>query len=451
MAVFDPQLTPMIERFVGVNPEAFESRTFPFFEGDDVARLFVVSIAEFEFRGRTIRGLPVEVKLPDGKVIFSRVFEIYLSRNGVRLLELAKERTPAAGVEAVIFFEVNRGDIVSDTVFEIAPREGLAATEFLSMTAHFSHILRSALGLSTNAYQKLVRERFDRETGVLERVGDVLLERAGELLIALQDPIEALAGIFANGKMPAELWRPSVRPEDFDASLQSLAASIDGTIDAVLQRVADLPRLNLSSHLQDIPGESLLPNFLAEVLSALRAAISSVERLWNRLLQFVTDAANFIKANKPHSADSFDTLIGYLCGLWDGAIDAISGLVELAALAVGLAGAFLKSATAPRTALQLFLEAMDQMLAAFRMIDWLQVWTHFISKILPKIVDMLQREGNELLNTVARSAAEAGYYFGYVVYNIAEAFFPPLKLSKVAAGARAATNASQFVDRIILR
>ena len=83
------------------------------------------------------------------------------------------------------------------------------------------------------------------------------------------------------------------------------------------------------------------------------------------------------------------------------------------------------------------------------MVDWVEIWSHFVSIILPRIVEMLRREGEELLDKIARNSAAAGYYFGYLVYNIAETFFPPLKLSKVAAGSEAATNAARVADRIL--
>ena len=101
-------------------------------------------------------------------------------------------------------------------------------------------------------------------------------------------------------------------------------------IDRVLDALASIPRLSLSDILSDLPGESLLPEAIARLVFAFRRMASDVEGMWNGVLQFVTDAAQFIKANKPNAGDSFDTLIGYFCGIWDGIIDAVSGLLELA-------------------------------------------------------------------------------------------------------------------------
>jgi len=442
----------LVERFTDVRLSGFKNRVFEFFDaGDDVAHLFAASVLEFEVHSQSLfKGSPFEVsvRLPDRKVLIGQTFEIYLSRSGVRLLELANERKPGHGIEAVIFLEANRGDVISRTVFEIAPRAGLSASQFLSATAHFSPILSSALSLSRRDYEQLVKDRFDG-AGLFDTVEDVLLEHTGELLIALEGPVASLAAGLGGVKMPRELWHPGERPKNFNEFLSTLALTLDTAIDRVLDALASIPRLSLSDILSDLPGESLLPEAIARLVFAFRRMASDVEGMWNGVLQFVTDAAQFIKANKPNAGDSFDTLIGYFCGIWDGIIDAVSGLLELAGLGLRLLGNFVKASKEPRVAIELILEALDQLLAAFRMVDWVEIWSHFVSIILPKIIEMLRREGEELLDKIARNSAAAGYYFGYLVYNIAETFFPPLKLSKVAAGSEAATNAARVADRIL--
>ena len=454
MGVQDPRLRLLVERFKDVRLIGAENRVFEFFDaGDDVAHLFAASVLEFEIHSQSVfKGTPfqITVHLPDGKVLFGPTFEIYLSRNGVRLLELANDREPGAGIEAVIFLEVNRGDVISKTVFEIAPRDGMTASQFLSETVHFSPLFSSALRLTRREYEELVEKRFNGE-GVFDTVEDMLLEAAGELLIALQGPVQNLAHALADKKMPHELWHPTDRPKDFNEFLNELAQTFDGAIDAVLDALASVPRLSVSQLLEELPGESLLPDAIVDHISAFRRLVSDVERMWNGFLQFFTDAAQFIKLNKPSAGDSFDTLIGYFCGIWDAIIDSVSGLIELAGLALSLLGAFIKASKDPRVAIELVLEALDQLIAAFKMIDWGAIWSHFAVAILPKVVDILRREADDLADDIARNSAAVGYYFGYLVYNIAETFFPPLKLSKAAAGTKAATNAARYADRIFSR
>ena len=116
MGIQDPRLRSLVERFTDVRLSGFKNRVFEFFDaGDDVAHLFAASVLEFEVHSQSLfKGSPFEVsvRLPDRKVLIGQTFEIYLSRSGVRLLELANERKPGHGIEAVIFLEANRGDVI---------------------------------------------------------------------------------------------------------------------------------------------------------------------------------------------------------------------------------------------------------------------------------------------------------------------------------------------------
>jgi hypothetical protein len=168
------------------------------------------------------------------------------------------------------------------------------------------------------------------------------------------------------------------------------------------------------------------------------------------VIRFLQSLVDFMKQHRPAAGDSFNTFLGYLCGLWDGIVDSLTGLLETLALGLGLLAAFLKASLSPRIAFQAALEGLDQLLQALGRINWLALWNHFVSETFPKIVHFLTEHAPTLIvDKIAANTATVGYYFGYVAYNIAEAFFPPVKLGKVAKGVDAADGVANLVRRAL--
>jgi len=68
--------------------------------------------------------------------------------------------------------------------------------------------------------------------------------------------------------------------------------------------------------------------------------------------------------------------------------------------------------------------------------------------------DALLKKGQELMDAIDKAFtsnnAAVGYYFGYLVYMVAESFFPPIKLTKAArAASRSAGAAQAFFEALV--
>jgi len=415
-------------------------------KNDQVGHVIVASIMRISVP-------KVEVELPfdlgtreiirGGPTTLEQNTEIYLSRNGVQLLQLSSKRTPGEGTSALIFAEVEDSeekDIVSDRVFEIVPRTGGSLEAFRASNAHIASLMASTLGLSRPDYEDLVEDRFNNGGNTFFSVHDLALKGVGLVLDELKPLTNDFAKLMGQYKMPEELWKPDRMTDDFKTLVASLGQKLDTAANGVLDGLTDLPKLRIVSTVTALPGSSNFP--------VLLGLLSWIESTWNTMLDLVADAARFLRDNKPQAADALGALIGYYCGLWDAIVDAAAGIVEMVSLGLGLVSAFIRAQANPQRVSNFVLEAFDEVVQAISRIDWVKLWNHLLGKIIPKVVKLLRERAASLADKASRSTATAGYYFGYLVYNVVEIFFPPLKFTKVARATEAATETAQFANRV---
>lgn len=308
------------------------------------------------------------------------------------------------------------------------------------------------LDVSDDAYTELVESRFEeRRDSDSSVVGDFVRDIADDGMDWLIKQLTDFSNKLKNYKMPRELWHPNEAPADFNKFLNDLSRTIDNTINDGLKAVSNLPRLDLTGFIDDhlpLPMASL-PDIIVEFINSIKDITRKIDSRINGLIEFIEETAEFVKSNKPDTIDSLNTLIGYICGLWDGAIDLVAGFIELVTLGLKLLKLKMAFDKEPRRTLQLLLESLDQIFHAFSKIDWAAFWKHLKEETLPKVMEALEFRLDELLNEFTRNSASAGYYLGYLVFNIIESFFPPLKFSKVAAVSEQASKVALYTNKIM--
>ena len=417
----------------------------------DVYRLMIISALEFEFAGgRAEIPLLGEVKFPKSKFSGTSVNEVYISENGVKLLELSQTVKPEGITNFIIFLEVNnQRDRISPPVFEIVARSGKNLSAFFSETANIRPVLVDILNSSDREYRELVSSRFEKSGSIVVEIEAYLIDKTNQGIDFLIKQIASLMQLIENYKMPRELWNSAERPEDFNQTLNQISSSIDQTIENLLSFLEEkLPSIDISSLLDEIPLRDNLPDWVAALLNSVEKITQRVQAKINGILELVRQIAVFIRANKPDTIDSFDTLIGFISGLWDGIIDLITGVFGLINMALELLNILLASSKDYRLTLQLILEATDQLLQAIDRIDWSEFWQHFQEQTLPMLKQLIEETADDLVNDIATNSGLAGYYFGYLVYNIIEIFFPPLKLTKLSKVGSTPSQVARYFDKI---
>jgi len=414
---------------------------------NDVYRLMILSALEFEFAELPLIG---EITIPKSQ--FSRAFinEVYVSENGVKLLELSQTVQPEGITSFIIFLEINnRRDRVSPPVFEIVSSPDKHLSNFFSETANIRPVLLDILNCSDLEYRVLVTSRFEKPGSIEAEIEAYLIEKTNQGIDFLIKQIASLMQLIENYKMPRELWNSSERPADFNQSLQQIAASIDQTLENALSFLEErLPSVDISGFLQELPFRDSLPDWIAAMLNYAEKTTQKIQAKINGIIQLVREIAGFIRDNKPDTIDSLNALIGFVSGLWDGIIDLITGILGLINLALELIKLLLGSSQVYRSTIQLILEATDQLLQSFDQINWGEFWGHFQEHTLPKFKQLVEESAEDLVNNLAANSGLVGYYFGYLVYNIIETLIPPLKLSKLGKVGSAASKAAHYFEKI---
>ncbi|WP_054785534.1 hypothetical protein [Pseudovibrio denitrificans] len=357
-------------------------------------------------------------------VTFSNQFEVFLSRSGIQLAALASAQEPSPPSKSIILVEVedpDQPDLTSGRYFNIIAAPGHELADFRNDTVFVAGILGRALGVNRDGYNELVENAFAGGSAVQFYSFRDLVDAATQKLIGLLKPlVDKLAKVFQDGTMPAELWDPDLMPKDFQKLISQLGVQLDSAIADKLKALEAIPRLAVVEEIRGWIGAGAISSFLDQ--------LARIEDLWNDTLDFLTDAVVFVREAIPKSEDVIGTTIGYLCGLWDGVIQAAAGIFETVSLGLVLLKASIAARQNTAETAQFVTEAFDEIIQILSRIKWRKVW-HMIEKdIWPLMSKFFDAAADSLAHTVTRSPATVGYYTGYMVYNIAETFFPPLKL-----------------------
>ncbi|MEQ1905081.1 MAG: hypothetical protein ABL888_12910 [Pirellulaceae bacterium] len=352
----------------------------------------------------------------------------------VILAELPGQNEPDEGMD---FFEGQVVEIVIPAQVSMSTNDVTA--ELARAAPHIFGILPGIIGMKRSEFIARVQESADNAGSSAGTIKKAAFESAGALLKVAADGLKAVAKFLNdNSRMPMELWNPKARPKSFADLLKDIGSSFDATLD---EAVAQLEDADLGL------GTAATVTAAIPVLGDLVAKINAA---WISVRDFVTTAVRTVRDILAGGGESIETILGYVCGLWDGIMDAVIGFLELAALAIKVLGAFISKSHNLGLIVDVVREAADEIFQALTRIDWLEFLIRFKEEIVPLIVELLKKKGNAFIDEATRSSAVAGYYFGYLVYTIAEFFFPPLQIAKISKALRTsrATFSSRFFAKV---
>ena len=389
-----------------------------------------------------------------------RRYHIYLSRSALSLLALARKLKPEdLGVDGLLFIEVNAGDELSSGFIHTKKPEietGWAMTRDIYHNYLFSVIGRL---LGEEKHATLSAFTGGKRPAAVE--GDTVTDHIIEMLEDLGKVISETSTDLGD-KLHASrsLWHPNERSDDLKAVLGETVGYLRGAagllIDAMdtLIKGTTLPLDVLLGVLETAlsEGTEIFTDILSSISDAagdfadkvqavatmLVNALSMIRRKLAELRGLSTTIADWFKSQAKDLNDNLDVLIGYLAGVWDGVVDAVLGFLDTINLVVTAVLGLFKLADNAGDVLDLSLEILDDLLATLDQIGWDGMWEEFMTNIYPSIRDTLTKQGRDLSQAIGdkitANDAAVGYYFGYLVYMVAEMFFPPMKLSKVAKG-----------------
>ena len=334
-------------------------------------------------------------------------------------------------------------DLTSGRYFNILRKPGYSQSDFESDSLFFSGVLGRALEVNRDGYKDLVSEIFSGKShGTLVVSLNRLTDKATLYLIDKLKPIVGeVKKIFSDGTMPRELWDPDSVPDDFKMLISKLGGKLDEATNKKLELLGKIPRLSVVATIRKWPGSSLI--------SSLLSYIEWIENTWNDALDLLGEIIKFIRKNNPQSADVIGTTIGFLCGLWDGIIQAVEGIFETVQLGLTLLQGSIRARQDPVATGRFILEVFDEVIQILSRVKWRKVWNLIKDEIGPQLIKLFDASLESLSDTVARSPATVGYYAGFVVYNIAEIFFPPLKITGAARAAKAADLVADVSGKVV--
>ncbi len=396
-------------------------------------------------------------------------FHLFLGRSGLSLLKLASDHrariaalSAAAGTPGGDTYE-DIADLPSGGVLggvwvyvEIDAGSGLLANRALTLVvpptmtrADAEDSLRemhrllpglpSALGLGVTEFRDRLDAALDEAfPGVVGRAFDVALEGLADLFDIAEDGAKALANFLeTKARMPKELWSPRHRPDDWAAFLRTLKADQTQVLDRVEAGLAG-PQFDVLVRL-NTAGRFLPPD--------LRRVLERVKDVWIGLFDLIRGTIAVLRDMKPDLDETADAVLGYVSGFWDGIVDAILGFVEMLALGLKLAAANLRLHKGLSAAFQAAMEFFETAFAALERIDYAALWD-WVQRAWPFLWEAAWTRAEWAVDKVVSSSAQAGYYFGYLVYMVVEFFLPPLKATSLLKNARRLAS-MEFLRKVV--
>ena len=378
-------------------------------------------------------------------------FDLVFSRNGLRLADLAETMAPPDGSRAVVFVEDNSGDRISHPFFDYTLATGVSDSLFSIISPVVSEV-RSTLGLTPDAFRALVRgqdaERSRVETSVMSIALSTLAEVFGVFDALLGDFVEL---VNSKAKAPSGLYQTENRSAPIEDTVSDAGVFLDGVTAQATALMQQLPLSDAAAVFEEAVGKVvepvafLVPDPLLEAIAFVRDMLGKLDRAWAKLRGLLTEFAAWIEKHRPQGEHAVNAVLGYLCGLWDGVVDAVTGIAETLRLVVGLLAAELRRQADPFVSIRLVGEATDQLIQTIADVDFGELLDFFMDELAPVLVEFVEKE----LDRFGEDLAEAGYFIGYLAYNLLEFLLPPLKLTKFAKGLSMARESARRIAQVL--
>lgn len=267
-----------------------------------------------------------------------------------------------------------------------------------------------------------------------------LLKAFAALATTLEPKLALLSENLPQAKMPEAIWKPDARPQDTNAALASVGKHIDRLKGILLDALNAIPEIQIFDAEQAKNTASINEHIFYSFLL-------DIQNFFNRTIHALRLIVNFFEKNHSAQGDSF-MLLGYISGLWDGLIDAVSGIVELISLIFNALSKAIAKGISVDTLIAVFRESGEEISPILSNVEIDRLLRRFLDVWAPKIWTYFKERAEYEATAFVRDSAQMGYHMGYFVYNIAENFLPPLKFTKVSKISESAVLNAKFFSSL---
>ena len=329
-----------------------------------------------------------------------------------------------------LFFEVDKAgeeDLISGNYAALAyskvdrrttPTQSDLVASFLETTTDIAYLIREYAGLEDyDEYKDWLEDEFDPNP-ISVIAAKTLLGPARLVLEAGIWALEKITPEVYNLKMPEEVWNKKKRPDDMEQWLKEFSNKVEQKIKDGIDWIKSIPKIGELPYPVSVPQD-------------VQIMFEKVREIINGVVGMIHSVADFLREIVPNIKDTIDTMIGYVCGLWDGVVDLVGGFLDMGILLFKASLAQIKAFENLPAFVELLGEGIDEIIQGIARVNWGKVWNHIMTKTYPKFKEFLELKWEQALDN-ADNAGLVAYHLGYLVFTIAENFFPPLKLSRAA-------------------
>lgn len=335
---------------------------------------------------------------------------IFISHDGAYLLKKHRElkmKKAFADNEIVLFLEYSSSDVISDEVTLV-----LAGDKVKKYVAPVlaSDYLQDKYFISSGRQKEMVEQVIasnsatDAAMEIILRLQDAVIEKVTEIGVGIFDAIEKFFS--ETLRIPDSFWNVG----DSNSTMKKFGDDIESHLRSINQQVSEF----VGKY------EAFLPGPLAILFLGIKTIASAALEAF-KIVRYIGEF-----------------IVALVCGFWNAIMDTIAGIFGLIKLIIQMISGVVKGVNgAVRYIVNrdyynaLVLEYLDNLLREALKIDWKEVLKTAQSEML-EVAALLVDLPNIIFNKITSiNHSEAGYYLGYIIFEIVSWLFPPIKIAEL--------------------
>jgi len=338
---------------------------------------------------------------------------LYISYDGAYLLQNF-DKTTVKDDEIAIFLEVPKDDIFSDNILLI--KAGVNAKQYTEEVLKHTWT-KDKFVLTENEIIQLL-EAIDTGKSfwdqVINKIENYVVDTISDIAITVFSEI-------------ADFFGTTIRIEEKRWNINHPQYSLGQIESDIIQFLNDKNK-KIDTFLE---GKTTIPSWAINIIKTSQRIIKGI----------IGGIESF--------TEDIGVVWAFICGLWNGLMDLISGIFALIKLLVDGVKVHHQYSQNKGYYKSLAIEYIDNALQAMVNLDWIAI----IKKGLQEFQDLMNYIFIELPVQIwdkasALNPTEIIYYLGYIIFNIVEFLLPPLKIAKLAKAAKLENVVAAFDDMV---
>jgi len=330
---------------------------------------------------------------------------IFVSRDGAALLQQWKSLTTLDDNQLVLFLELNSGDIFSDTV--MLSRGGKNVIKYAEDKTLYSYINKNANTISEKQFKELLEATAIGNKTLLDKIinfASNLIDNVENMLDEYWTPLWEYLGnqINTSLRIKEEIWN-SQNPENTVKKLIDELTALRKELDNIANKgVTFKVKINNTE--------------ISVTLNVLPQLIKSVLFRFSKFLQ---DVITFIQKG--------NIILAFCCGFWNGLVDLLACICFLFSMLHDALVTYRMYENNKDYYKSLLEEYKDNLLQGLLFINWFKVAKYVYEKSIEIGKDIIKAVSDFKI-----TKEELAYYLGYIISQVVEVTFAPLKIARLA-------------------